>query len=71
VGSYNYSDNSGYQIFVNDEGVVSMNHESEKRLPQVQPQYNEKNYMESTELTSSFHYDKFKPLIKSTQIPFE
>ena len=72
VGSYDNKQDS-YSIFVADEGVVTMNHESEVKPSPVQPtQYKDLNYLKADNtVESSFHYEKIKPMIKSTQFPID
>lgn len=48
-----------------------MNHASEQKLPPIQPQYTEKNYLESVSMKSSYHKDKMRPLMKSTSVSLE
>lgn len=71
VGSYNTSKVGGYNIIVNDESVITMEHASEKRLPPIQPQYTQKNYLETNSMQSSYHQDKMRPLMRSTSISID
>jgi hypothetical protein len=65
IGGYNMRDPKIY-LTVNDEMVITMNHKSELPCPPIQPQYTEKNYLETSLVDSSFHKDKMKPMTMIT-----
>lgn len=51
---------------------MTKNHESEVLPAPVQPSYTDLNYLKSDNtVESSFHYEKFKPMLKSTQFPID
>ena len=50
-----------YYVTVNDEIVITKNHQTELPCPQIQPQYTEKNYLERVVIRSTYHKDKIRP----------
>ena len=50
-----------YYVTVNDEIVITKNHQTELPCPTIQPQYTEKNYLERVVIRSTYHKDRIRP----------